>query len=159
MLDQPAFARDCVPGVPQCVSWILWILGCRTRDARHQPSIEEDRPRALVSLINGYMEEFGEDERQAVDYCRRLPLHSVLSRAGRGEDHHGQRHPHLRRLTREALAEARSRLLAAEERLSRCQSFHELWEVVGDLTCDVYGYGDMAHYDTAVAIGAHLGRV
>lgn len=39
----------------------------------------------------------------------------------------------------------------------RCRSFEEVLETVRRLTDDIWGYKEMAEYDTAMAIGAHLG--
>ncbi len=64
---------------------------------------------------------------------------------------------HQRRVGRKALANARNRLLRHKDEIDVCESFAELIDVIERHTGDVYRFGKLAVYDTAIRLGVYLG--
>jgi hypothetical protein len=115
------------------------------------------KKRMLTALVKYFLVVEAPKGAAEISHWQRVSLPVVLSDAGRGNDHSGKRHPHLTRLQKSALLEARRRLMSNQDLFRSCRSFHEVLETVRRLTDDIWGYKEMAEYDTAMAIGAHLG--
>jgi hypothetical protein len=115
------------------------------------------KKRTLSALVRYFLLVEAPKGAAEIAHWQRVSLPVVLSDAGRGNDHTGKRHPHLTRLQTSALLEARRRLMSNQDLFRSCRSFHEVLETVRRLTDDICGYEEMAEYDTAMVVGAHLG--
>lgn len=87
-------------------------------------------------------------------YARLDSLEDVIEVAGLAEFPRGKRHNHQRQVRCDALKQARDRLLEAN--LRACTTFDELLERIDQVTADIFGYGELTVYDTALRIGAYL---
>ena len=70
----------------------------------------------------------------------------------------GNRHPHQRRLTQEALDEFCKRLSDKKSSFQVAEGFDEIYSVVRKVGHGVYGIGPLATYDFAQRIGLKLGK-
>ena len=63
---------------------------------------------------------------------------------------------HQRRVGKEILTKASNRLLRYQDDVEACTAFDELLSCVEERTRDLYRYGPLAVYDTALRIGTYL---
>ena len=71
----------------------------------------------------------------------------------------GKRHPHHYRKSKKTLEEAKIILIKEAYKISRINSFDKLHESIIDLLKDIPNIGPLYYYDTALLIGAHLGKL
>lgn len=113
--------------------------------------------RALPVIIRSYIT----SDKHRLDkllrfYSERPTIDDAIRTAAMGLDEQRKRHPHQRRLKREALLAAQVALLAAASSLESVKSFDSLFEWVESATANIKGLGDLYSYDTALRIGARL---
>jgi len=77
-----------------------------------------------------------------------LPFDELLDRVGRAEVL-GKRHPHQRRLTRDALEAGRRALRRLSEQLRAAPDFHIVWTLIHNAFSPIRGLGELAIYDAA----------
>jgi hypothetical protein len=95
-----------------------------------------------------------------LDWFRRQPaLRAAIDKAGLAVNSRGKRYSHQRRLSKEVLQQARELLLANTEQIARCKAFDQLFAMLEDLLLPVRGLGELYVYDTALRLGATLGRM
>jgi len=87
-------------------------------------------------------------------YTRLESLADAVDIAARCVLPNGKRHPHQTRIPPESLAEARTRLLAAD--LGSCRSFDDLHPKINSLIRDIHMIGPLVVYDVSHRIGAFL---
>lgn len=83
-------------------------------------------------------------------------LKDAVSRAAMSEDENGKRNSHQRRIPKKCLEQARSSLMKSKGVFTRLNSFEKLFELVNSKIQPIHGIGDLAIYDIALRIGAHL---
>jgi len=87
------------------------------------------------------------------------PFSEVLDRAGRARMANGQRHPHQRRLTRQAVEGCVAALTDIAADLERTVRFHDAFVLVQAAFRPVRGAGELAVYDATDRICKRLGHV
>jgi hypothetical protein len=107
--------------------------------ARHY--IQHHRPR-LGSLLK--------------HFAQQASLYDAIAYAALGLDERGKRHPHQRRLSKDALVRAQDALLARRELLGSCTDFAALHNMVERVAGQIDGIGELYCYDIALRIGAYL---
>lgn len=109
-------------------------------------------------IVNAYIEQHNDD------VCAEMAEFAKLANI-RDAIHHAAlchflprlvRHPHQRRIPRAVLGDAEGRLQKIASRLATCRSFEALHAAVEDVILPIHGIGDLAVYDIAHRIGAHL---
>jgi hypothetical protein len=91
-------------------------------------------------------------------FCRQ-PFEEALERAALARDEHAKRLSHQRRLKGSLLRKGRNRLLHAAKKLRRCDSFDQLHNLIIERLKGIRGLAELYYYDTALRIGASLGRM
>lgn len=96
-------------------------------------------------------------EAQLCTFASEPTLQSAVARAALAETPGGKRYKHQHRIKRVVL-QAILRLLL-EIDLSRMRSFYELHTAIDQASGSVRGVGELLVYDTALRIGAKLGKM
>ncbi len=84
-------------------------------------------------------------------------LEETIRIAALGIDANGKRHGHQRRLSKSVLERAAAKLRRAIDEIASSHSFDDLLDTVQRSTKTLKGFGELARYDTALRIGAHMG--
>lgn len=122
------------------------------------PSAER-RPTRLSALVGEYRRECAPWLAEQLRHFREVDLEEAIRKAALGLRPDGKRHDHQRRLERAALESAARKLFSARGAIEACQTFEELHGLVEKLTKPIWGFGPLARYDTALRIGARVGRL
>jgi len=109
----------------------------------------------LADLIQEYKWEHGDaqraDRKQYQDFATLAEaIRHATGSVGKVPDHQ-------RRVGRETLRKACSRLLRYESQIEGCRSFDDLLNVIERHTASIRRFGRLAVYDTACRIGVYLG--
>lgn len=86
------------------------------------------------------------------------PFREVIDRAARARMADGLRHPHQRRLKRQAIDGCVAALTEIAPELERTTRFHQIFDLVEKAFKPVYGAGELAVYDVADRISERLGH-
>jgi len=98
--------------------------------------------------VRAYIRNVREEKRcELQHYAQQATLEDVITLTSQG-----QRHPHQRRLKQEVLVTVKDNLLKRCQALHDSVSFDAILSIV--YACSVPGFGALAHYDTALRIGA-----
>ena len=93
-----------------------------------------------------------------IDWFRSQPsLGQAIDIAARAINRHGRRYSHQYRIRRQAIAEAKAALMAAQHELARARSFDAVHDIVTQQLREVDGVGELYRYDTSFRIGVYLG--
>ena len=115
--------------------------------------------KGLASLVQLYRRENGARLTEDLEAFRNMPsIGRAVDCAGRAVNEDGKRFDHQRRLRVRTLLGATEALSAILPRLQNCRSFHELHSFVTGACGGIPGIGELYIYDTALRIGAFLGR-
>lgn len=83
-------------------------------------------------------------------------LKAAIEKAALATNSEGERYSHQRRLSRDVLEDARSRLLKEVASLENATSFDDLLRRVNQIVRDIRGIGELYVYDTSLRIGSKL---
>lgn len=86
------------------------------------------------------------------------PLAKAIARAAAANGVNGKRLSHQWRLHWKLLDEAGQRLQTASRQINSAQNFDAIFQVVQNAVADIHGIGPLYVYDTAVRLGAYLGK-
>jgi hypothetical protein len=114
-----------------------------------------DQPQSHAEVVDAYIRDHrdaGQDERRF--YASQSSLADAVEAAALCELPDGKRHPHQRRIPGRVLRQAATALTNAGFAVD---TFDELHEVVRTTIGPLRGIGELAVYDIAYRIGAHLG--
>lgn len=114
-----------------------------------------DQPQSYAEVVSAYIRDHrdaGQDERRF--YAMQSSLADAVEAAALSELPDGKRHPHQRRIPGRVLRQAATTLTNASFAVA---TFDELHEVVRTTIGPLRGIGELAVYDVAYRIGAHLG--
>lgn len=114
-----------------------------------------DQPQSYAEVVSAYIRDHrdaGQDERRF--YAMQSSLADAVEAAALSELPDGKRHPHQRRIPGRVLRQAATALTNASFAVA---TFDELHEVVRTTIGPLRGIGELAVYDVAYRIGAHLG--
>jgi len=116
-------------------------------------------PRSLRGMVRDYILRYR--RRAQVELRGRCgqPFEEALDRATLAKDECGKRFSHQRRLRGSLLRKARSILWDAAKELRRCESFDQLHNLIKEHLKRIRGLAELYYYDTALRIGARLGRM
>jgi hypothetical protein len=89
-------------------------------------------------------------------YAKQKTLAEVVRLATLAQTAEGKRQSHQRRIPAPTLQRAYAKLKLCD--FKACRSFHQLHQMVNDAIRSIRGIGELAVYDIAHRIGAHLGR-
>lgn len=111
----------------------------------------------LRPLVREYKTRFRPGGREFVaSYGGLSSMGEAIRRAALAIRPDGKRESHQRRIPRAVLAEFARRILRKKARIERCRGFGQILEIVD--RCKVSGIGKLTVYDTALRIGAALGK-
>jgi hypothetical protein len=114
----------------------------------------------LRSIVQTYMTHIRPQVNEELDWWRGQPtLKEALRFAAYAINSKGKRYSHQRRLKKATLDEAYAILLANEQRIAHCRDFDKLYTLLGEVLAPVQGMDELYVYDTAVRIGARLGKL
>lgn len=112
----------------------------------------------IALCIQEYRRDYQQRERAEMDYYRRMGnLRAAIEAVALALTPRGKRHPHQYRLPLRVLQEMRDRLVSQSTALRQCRSFDEIHNLVRH--CGVPGFGELAQYDAAMRLGAHLAHL
>lgn len=112
---------------------------------------------AHEALIADYIERCRPHAERELRYFKVLrSLDEAVSRASLAELPSGKRHPHQRRIPRNALENSRKLLLDNLPLLQEADTFEDLLHTINTLIRPIRKIGELAVYDTALRIGARL---
>lgn len=92
-------------------------------------------------------------------FARQLSLKAAILDAGMARNAKGKRFRHQSRLRKNALEECTERLLARQTALAGAKSFDDIHDIVESAIREISGIGELMVYDTALRLGAKLGRL
>jgi hypothetical protein len=110
-------------------------------------------------LVRHYISNKRSEAQEELDSFRGQPFEEALKRAALGIDKRGKRLSHQRRLKGSVLRKTRNILLEAANELQRCRSFDQLHNLVKEHLKGIRGLAELYYYDTALRVGARLGRM
>lgn len=97
---------------------------------------------------------------QELDAFRQMPSFGrVIDCAGRATTEEGKRFGHQRRIKATSIRNAARAVSSAAPRLLNCRSFEELHAAILQACERIPGIGELYIYDTALRIGAFLGKL
>jgi hypothetical protein len=110
-------------------------------------------------ILRDYDETHARNEDEQISWFRGQPsLRAAIEIAARAADERGKRYDHQYRIRRTAIAQATAALLASERSIAIAASFDDLLSMVSAQIHQIDGIGELYCYDTALRIGAYLGR-
>jgi hypothetical protein len=113
--------------------------------------------RSLSVVIRSYLaNDKPKLDRLLASYAGQPGIEAAVHAAALAMDERNRRHPHQRRLRREALLAAEAAFLRQLTTLSSITSFGDLFQQIEQSTHDIIGLGDLYSYDTALRLGAFL---
>ncbi len=111
----------------------------------------------LAAIATSYIEEHRKRaQRELRYYAIQRSLHDAIREASLSCLPSGKRHPHQRRIPGRTLNAAERALQQRSAQLKRASSFLDLHVRVKSAIGNIHGIGDLAIYDIAHRIGAHL---
>ena len=120
----------------------------------HREAIERRAAEAVADYITHHRPDLASE----LDCYRGVStLAEAIRRAARARTASGGKHPHQQRIPPATLCAFGERLARDEQVLRAAQDFDELHRAVGEVGYPMPGIGELAVYDTALRIGAHLG--
>lgn len=120
--------------------------------------MKELTAQGLDQIVDHYIEQHRDRLRRELRYFEiQRTLQEAVEAAALSKTPGGKRHPHQRRIPGEVLQQAAKSLLADLPELRKCKSFEELIDVIDTKIRRIRGIGELAVYDIALRIGAHLG--
>ena len=125
---------------------------------------EDDMPvdhavmeRRMKRAVSDYIAHHRGDAIKELQFYRDRPtLGQVITRAANACTAGGRKHPHQRRIPRDALREFGTRLSGSKRAMQKATSFDELHEIVREVGEPIYMIGELTIYDTAHRIGYKL---
>ncbi|MCP4360813.1 MAG: hypothetical protein GY796_22630 [Chloroflexi bacterium] len=105
-------------------------------------------------VVHHYEACYQSDTTSELDFYKQPSLQETIELAALAKLPSGKRHPHQYRIPKNALHEAKRRLLSSD--LQNCKSFDELLNKIDDNIRPIFMIGELAVYDTALRIGAYL---
>ena len=110
----------------------------------------------LTHLINDYIARYKRHADKEKQYYQRfLTLEDCIKHAALARDSNGKRHSHQRRLSESVLRQVSLILVSRTSEIAAVADFDELIKIVSDSA--VWGFGELAIYDTADRIGIWAG--
>lgn len=136
---------------------------CGLARSRTYPE-EDDMPvddavmeRRMKRAVSDYITYHRNDAIKELQFYRdRTTLGQVITRAAHACTAGGGKHPHQRRIPRDALQKFGTRLSGSKRAMQKATSFDELHEIVREVGEPIYMIGELTIYDTAHRIGYKL---
>ena len=108
----------------------------------------------LQRAVSDYIAHHRNDAIEELQFYRSMPtLGQVITRAAHACTAGGGKHPHQRRIPRDALREFGARLSGSKRAMRKVTSFDELYEIVREVGEPIHMIGELTIYDTAHRIG------
>jgi hypothetical protein len=116
--------------------------------------------RTVESIVDAYIENYRPRAQDEVRFYRRRPtLQDAIEVAALARTAAETKHSHQRRIPLTVLKQARDKLVASANALRKCKDFATLFDQIRALILPIHGIGELAVYDIAQRIGAHLGKL
>ncbi len=126
---------------------------CRPREKRALATI-----RSYADVVSNYVRNDRSRLARELDFYRKIPsLRDAIESAGLCKTSDGSKHRHQWRIKPAVLREAASKLQKAAHKIRECASFDELIRLIDQKLGCGHGLGELAKYDIAHRIGAHVG--
>jgi hypothetical protein len=110
----------------------------------------------LSKLVQEYLQTRADDiDAELAHFCE-LPFPTAVEEAANARGPDGKILSHQRRPGRTVLAQAAGRLSACLPEIRACKTFEALLDLVRRKTADIFNFGKLCQYDTALRIGAKL---
>jgi hypothetical protein len=110
-------------------------------------------------ILRDYDEDHAHNEERQISWFRRQSsLRAAIETATRAVDERGKRYDHQYRIRSAAIAQATAALLVSERLIALAASFDDLLRLVSVQVREIDGIGELYCYDTALRIGAYLGK-
>ncbi len=109
-----------------------------------------------ASIVNHYRQEYKPEDQAWFDYYRNLPLSRAIEKAALARGPTGEKFSHQWRIPNSVLNDAKDALLSQEKAIASCSSFDELHVLIRETAGAIPGFGELATYDSAIRLGAHL---
>jgi len=110
----------------------------------------------LSDLVKRYLRDKSSGLEDELAYFRGLPFPLAVEYAANARGPDGKVLSHQRKPGKKVLARAAKKLLACLPQIKACKSFEKLLDLIYRETADVFGFGKLCRYDTALRIGANL---
>lgn len=121
------------------------------------PGVQGNPDAILAQIVAEYIRDYRDRARAHLEFYRSETLGDAIEKAGMARWLCGNKHPHQHRFTDETLREATEALLAVVRTLGESGRFGVLYDRVEREIIAIRGIHDLAVYDIAHRIGAHLG--
>jgi hypothetical protein len=110
-------------------------------------------------IVSDYMRQYRDNARAERRFfeMQRSPT-AAIRKAALCELPSGKRHPHQRRIPKNLLKDAETRLQAIRRKLATAADFYALHRLVEDGIGSIEGIGSLTVYDMSHRIGAHFGK-
>lgn len=113
---------------------------------------------SLERIVDEYIRDHQDSaEREQRWFTIQADLRRAVEAAALAQSPSGKRLSHQRRIPGHVLQESRRRLLLKLPALKQARSFDTVYDLVSSTISPIPGIGELAVYDTALRIGAHLG--
>ena len=113
--------------------------------------------RRMKRAVSDYITHHRNDAIKELQFYRDRPtLGQVITRAAHACTAGGVKHPHQRRIPRDALRKFGTRLSGSKRAMQKATSFDELHKIVREVGEPIYMIGELTIYDTAHRIGYKL---
>jgi hypothetical protein len=110
----------------------------------------------LSILVRNYIKNYRKDANDELDWFKKQPSLEAAIKCAALATKEDKRFSHQRRLAKDALKEAESRLQRSSAAIGQCETFDELHDFITMTLDDISGLGELYFYDTALRIGAFL---
>lgn len=114
---------------------------------------------SLKAIVAAYIRKHQARARKERAWFEQQPsFEDAVRTAALAQDWRRKRLSHQRRIPGAALLRCKERLLASIPEMRTCKTFEELHETVRRAIAGIRGAGELYCYDTAVRVGARLGK-
>lgn len=123
----------------------------------HPAKVENSDGDQLDRIVAAYLQTNAPKEERYLQYYRiQRSLPDAIEKAAMAELPGGKRFSHQRRIPQEVLKQVKHALMAQHDEIAECQTFENLFQLIGRATRLIHGVGPLLVYDTAHRLGAYL---
>jgi hypothetical protein len=115
--------------------------------------------RELSVLVRAYLMKDASRLDSLLQHFAQLQLDQAIRDAALARTQDGSKHSHQQRIEISSLEAAAASLLQVRGRIEQCETFEALYDLICEVTGHVERFGRLARYDTALRIGARLGKM
>jgi hypothetical protein len=113
---------------------------------------------SLAEIVDDYKLHHQPGAVREHNHFKKQTLEVAIKYAGWAKDDREKRYGHQRRIKRNTLKSWERKLWKKQAEIAACRSFEELYDLVWKIAEPMYGAGRLLAYDTALRLGANIGK-